>query len=191
MNHSTTLRPARFTAMAVLVLAGSTACTKDQESQATGPVAAHGTQVPQGTQAPQVNESGIPTKEILGIVAAQTAAWAAKDAAAYVSAAAPDVRLINPVGALFSGRDALRGIHVFLFNGPFAGSTLNLAVRDIQFLTGTTAIVYLDLSITGYAFLPPGAATPSDGVVRARVTWVVEKRGGEWEILFIQQTPQP
>ena len=66
---------------------------------------------------------------------------------------------------------------MFLFNGPFAGSTLTLVVRDIQFLTGTIAIVYLDTSLTGYAFLPPGLPS-SGGVQRNRSTWVVEKRGG-------------
>jgi hypothetical protein len=70
------------------------------------------------------------------------------------------------------------------------GSTLALAVRDIEFLTGTAAIVYLDLSITGYAFLPPGLPASSDGVLRARVTWVVEKLRGEWQILFMQNTSQ-
>jgi uncharacterized protein (TIGR02246 family) len=96
----------------------------------------------------------------------------------------------NPSGALVFGQDAYRALHVVLFNGPFAGSTLGLAVREIQFLTGTVAIVYLDLSITGYAVVPPGVTPPSDGVLRARVTWVVEKRGGEWQILFMQNTSQ-
>jgi uncharacterized protein (TIGR02246 family) len=181
-NHLTTPRAASFAATAILLLVGSTACT--EESDAIGPLAA-----PQA-QAPQVSQSGIPTDGILDIVVGRTAAWAAKDAAAYASAFAPDVRLINPAGALVSGRDAFRAVHVFLFNGPFAGSTLTLAVRDIQFLTGTVAIVYLDLSITGYAFPPPGVPSPSDGVLRARVTWVVEKRGGEWQILFTQNTDQ-
>jgi len=182
MNHPTTLRAASVVTTAILLLVGSTACTR--ESDAAGPVA-----VPQ-THALQVSQSGIPTDGILELVAGRTAAWAAKDAAAYASAYAPDVRLINPAGGLVSGRDAFRALHVFLFNGPFAGSTLAYAVRDIQFLTGTVAIVYLDMSLTGYAFLPPGGPSPSDGVVRARVTWVVEKRGGEWQILFVQGTDQ-
>ena len=179
-NHPTTLRAASVAAVAIVLLAAVTACTEDAD--ATGPLAA-----PQ-TQASKVSESGIPTDDILEIVAGRTAAWAAKDAVAYASAAAPDLRFINPAGALVFGRDAFRATHVFLFNGPFAGSTLAFSVREIQFLTGTIAIVYLDLAITGYAFLPPGVAPPSDGVVRARVTWVVEKRGGEWQIVFMQNT---
>jgi uncharacterized protein (TIGR02246 family) len=90
---------------------------------------------------------------------------------------------------VISGRDAFRDLHVFLFNGPFAGSTLTIAVRDIQFLTGTIAIVYLDESLTGFAALPPGVPS-SGGVVHTRATWVVEKRGGEWQIVFQQLTSQ-
>ena len=182
MNHPTTVRAAGFAATAILLLVAPTACT--EKSDATSPIAA-----PQA-QASQARLSGIPTDGILDVVAGRIAAWAAKDAAAYASAYALDVRLINPAGALISGRDAFRATHVFLFNGPFAGSTLALAVRDIRFLTGTVAIVYLDLSITGYAFIPPGVSAPSDGVLRARVTWVVEKREGEWQIVFQQNTDQ-
>ena len=182
VNHLRTVPAASFAAVAILLLAGSTACSEDTD--ATGPLAA-----PQA-QTPQVSQSGIPTDGILDIVAGRMAAWAAKDAAAYASAFAPDLRFINPAGVLISGREAFRATHVFLFNGPFAGSTLNLAVRDIQFLTGTVAIVYLDLSITGYAFLPPGVPAPTDGVARARVTWVVEKVRGEWLVVFAHNTNQ-
>ena len=181
-NHPTTLRAASFAALLIMSVAGISACSKD--GVASRSLAAF--QTPNA----QVSESGIPTDGILELVAGRTAAWAAKDAVAYASAFAPDLRFINPAGVLVFGRDAYRAIHVFLFNGPFAGSTLALAVREIQFLTGTLAIVYLDLSITGYAFLPPGVTPPSDGVARARVTWVVEKRGGNWQILFMQNTDQ-
>jgi uncharacterized protein (TIGR02246 family) len=181
-NHSTTLRAASVAALAIVSIVGSTACSDANDTTAPRAV------LP--TPARQVSESGIPTDAILEIVAGRTAAWAAKDPVAYASAFAPDLRFINPVGVLFSGREAFRGLHGFLFNGPFAASTLGLAVREIQFLTGTVAIVYLDLSITGYAFLPPGVTAPSDGVLRARVTWVVERRGGEWQILFMQNTDQ-
>ena len=65
----------------------------------------------------------------------------------------------------------------------------HVTMRDIQYLTGPIAIVYQDVSLTGYASLPPGLPS-SGGVVRTRVTWVVEKRGGSWEIVFQQMTPR-
>jgi uncharacterized protein (TIGR02246 family) len=166
-----------------MLLLLATAC--DDGSDATGAFAAS------RTQASQRSLSAIPTDGILDIVSSREAAWQTKDAAAYAAAFAADLNFINPAGVLFSGRDAFRALHMFLFAGPFAGSTLALTVRDVQFLTGTIAIVYLDLSITGWAFLPPGTIPPVDGVLRARVTWVVEKRSGEWRIVFMQNTSQP
>jgi uncharacterized protein (TIGR02246 family) len=183
MNYRPTINTAGVAVAITLLLAGSIACS-DKSSvndRFTAP------QVPVS----QTSLSSVPTDGILEIVSGRMAAWAAKDPAGYAAAFATDVQFINPTGALIIGRDALRAAHVFLFNGPFAGSTLTLSVRNIQFLTGTVAIVYLDLSITGYAFLPPGLPSPSDGVARARVTWVVEKQQGDWQIVFMQNTAQP
>ena len=177
----TTLRAASFTAIPAVLLVLSTAC--NEESDTTGPLAVH------QPEAPQANLGAIPTAPILDIVSTLTAAWTAKDAAAYAAPFAVDLQFINPAGVVFSGRDAFRNLHVFLFNGPFAGSTLTMVVRDIQFLTGTIAIVYLDESLTGFASLPPGVPS-SGGVVHTRATWVVEKRGGEWQIVFQQLTSQ-
>lgn len=168
-------------AIPALFLVLSTAC--NEEADTTGPLVAS------QPEAPQANLGAIPTEPILTIVNTLIAAWTVKDAAAYAAPYAADLQFINPLGALISGRDAFRAQHVFLFSGPFAGSTLSLVVRDIQFLTGTIAIVYLDTSLTGYAFLPPGLPS-SGGVQRNRATWVVEKRGGEWQIVFQQYTPQ-
>lgn len=180
-NRLTTLRAVTFAAIPALLLLLTTAC-KDG-SEATSPLAEA------RNPAAQATLGAIPTDGILDVVSGREAAWAAKDAAAYAAAFAADVQFINPAGALFSGRDAFRGLHVFLFNGPFAGSTLNLAVRDIQFLTGTIALVLQDVTLTGYAFLPPGLPS-SNGVVRNRVTWVVMKRADGWQIVFQQMTPQ-
>lgn len=176
-----TLR-ASLAAVAAMLLVVSTAC--NEESDSIGPRVAD-----QLRPAAQADLGAIPTDPILDIISAATAAWTAKDATAYAASYAEDLRFINPVGAEFLGRDAFRNLHVALFGGPFAGSTLAIAVRDIQFLTGTIAIVYLDETLTGYAFLPPGVPS-SGGVVRTRVTWVVEKRSGEWQIVFQHITPQ-
>jgi uncharacterized protein (TIGR02246 family) len=177
-----TLRAASLAAIPGLLLVVSTAC--NDGSDATGPLAPGHL-----NSAPQADLGAIPTAPILDIVSASTAAWAAKDATAYAALYAVDLQLINPAGVVFSGREAFRNLHVFLFNGFFAGSTLSIVVRDIKFLTGTIAIVYLDESLTGYAALPPGVSS-SGGVVHTRVTWVVEKRGGEWQIVFQQITGQ-
>ena len=176
-----TLRAASFAAMPLVALMSS-AC--GNQPDATAPVAVRPVEV-----SAQPVSSSISTEPILDIVTAVTAAWAAKDAAAYAAPYAVDVQAVSPRGDLIAGRDAFRAQHVFLYGGPFAGSTQTITVRDIQFLTGTIAIVHQDVSLTGYAFLPPGLPS-SGGVVRTRVTWVVEKRGGSWQIVFQQMTPQ-
>jgi uncharacterized protein (TIGR02246 family) len=129
---------------------------------------------------------------IAGIVAAATAAWTAKDAAAYAAIYSEDAVMTNPVGARMVGREAIRAGHAFLFSGPFAGSTQTITVVGVRYLTGTIAIVDQDVRLTGYAFLPPnGLRATTPGVVRTSVSWVVMKRGGTWEIVAQNMTPIP
>ena len=125
---------------------------------------------------------------IQAVVDAMNAAWAAKSAAGYVASFSEDVEFINPIGGIVSGRAAIQAQHVFLFGGLFAGSTQTLTVRRVDFLTGTIAVVDLDAVLTGYVALPPGLRPTEPGVVRTRVRWVMEKRGGVWEIVAQQLT---
>ena len=178
-----TLRAASIAAMPLVAVALiSSACSDGPNS--TAPVRAQPVDV--SARAASIS---ISTDPIMDIVTAVTAAWTAKDATAYAAAYAEDLQAVSPRGDLILGRDTFRAQHVFLFSGPFAGSTQTIEVRDVQFLTGTIAIVHQDVSLTGYAFLPPGLPS-SGGVVRTRVTWVVQKRGGVWEIVFQQMTPR-
>ena len=132
------------------------------------------------------------TGAIAELVAIATAAWTAKDAAAYASIYAEDAQVTAPVGNRLVGREGVRLAHVFLFNGPFAGSTQTISVRSVRFLTGTIAIVDQDVTLTGFAFLPPnGLRATSPGVVRSSVSWVVMKRDGTWEVIAQQMTPIP
>lgn len=178
-----TLRAASVAAMPLVAVALLSSACSDRPD-ATSPIGVQ----PVGVAA-QSPSSSISTDPIMDIVTAVTAAWAAKDASAYAEPYAADVQAVSPRGDLLAGRDVFRAQHVFLFGGPFAGSTQTIDVRDVRFLTGTIAIVAQDVSLTGYAFLPPGLPS-SGGVVRTRVTWVVEKRAGRWEIVFQQMTPR-
>ena len=177
-----TSRAARFAAIPLVAAAALSSACSDGSPMA--PMAARTVAV-----SAQPVSSSISTDPILDIVTAVTAAWTAKDAAAYAAPYAADMQVVSPRGDLIDGRDAFRAQHVLLFGGPFAGSTQTIEVRDVRFLTGTIAIVQQDVTLTGYAFLPPGLPS-SGGVVRTRVTWVVEKRGGSWEIVFQQMTPR-
>jgi uncharacterized protein (TIGR02246 family) len=129
--------------------------------------------------------------EIAALESDWEAAWEAKDAAAFAANYAEDAEFINPSGGILSGRDAIRTQHALLFQGPFAASTLTVDVRRIKFLTGTTAIVHLDMTFTGFAGLPGGLRPTEPGVLRGRLTWVVKKHGGKWQIVSHQMTPIP
>jgi hypothetical protein len=85
-----TLRTAGLAVIPGVLLLFTSAC-KD-ESDTTGPVAAA------QSQAPQASLGAIPTDGILDLISGREAAWAAKDAAAYVAAFATNVHLINPRG---------------------------------------------------------------------------------------------
>jgi uncharacterized protein (TIGR02246 family) len=128
---------------------------------------------------------------ITTLLDAYDAAWAAYDATAFAANYMEDGEIINPIAGILAGREAIRAAHAFLFTGPFAGSTSSTAVRRMVFLTGTTAMVDLNVTLTGYQALPPGLPESEPGVVRTRVKWIVVRQGEGWLILAQQMTPLP
>jgi uncharacterized protein (TIGR02246 family) len=128
---------------------------------------------------------------IAALVAAYSAAWAAKNPVAFAAIYSEDVDVITPVGAILSGRAAVQAQHAFLFGGPFATSTSVSTVRRVDFVTGTVAIVDVDVVLTGYAAAPRGLPEFAPGVVSSRMRLVAVKRGGEWEVVAQQMTPRP
>jgi uncharacterized protein (TIGR02246 family) len=131
------------------------------------------------------------TQAIHDLIAEQSAAWAAKDAAAYGRTYTADTEVVNPVGGILTGSAAVTAQHAFLFNpafGFFRNSTSSWTVRSISFLTGTTALVKLDVVLTGFSGLPPGLTATEPGVVRTRVSWIAVKQGQQWRIMYQQMT---
>jgi uncharacterized protein (TIGR02246 family) len=176
-------RAGRLNAMLILPMVVLAACSEGDRAFEPNASA-------QAVAAPQasVQQLRSGTAAIMDIVDAAMASWNAKDASAYAALYSADLVMINPLGAVLNGRAAFEATHVFLFNGPFAGSTQTINVTGVNFLTGTLAIVYQDVTLAGYAFLPPGLPSQNDAV-NVRVTWVVTKRGGNWEIISQQMTP--
>jgi uncharacterized protein (TIGR02246 family) len=128
------------------------------------------------------------------VIAAQDAAWAAKDAIAYGNTYTEDTEVIAPIGLILTGRATVQAQHAFLFNpvnGFFRSSTSVWSLRSLTFLTGAIALVKLDVTLTGFSGLPPGLQATEPGVVRTRVTWVAVKQGAEWKILHQQMTAIP
>src|SRR5688572_13028940 len=86
--------------------------------------------VPPGAS-PEIGSAASQHDAIAELVAISTAAWTAKDAAAYASIYAEDALVINPVGGFLVGREGVRQGHVFLFSGPFAGSTQTISITGV------------------------------------------------------------
>ena len=113
------------------------------------------------------------------------AAFNAKNAESYGLLYAEEADFEAPNGLVFEGRAAIIARHAFLMAGPFGPATIAAELRDVQFLTGTIAIVDVFTTLTGLAGPPPpGAVLGPDGAVRSRSRWVAEKRRGEWTILI-------
>lgn len=115
-------------------------------------------------------------------------AWNAGDAAGIAATYAEDAEVINPIGAFLFGRPAIQTAHAFLLSVPFKGSHRATEVRRVTYLTGTMAVVDLNVRLTGFVGLPPGLHATSPGLILTRERQIVVKRGGEWEIVMTQIT---
>lgn len=132
-----------------------------------------------------------PTAGIDALITASEESWAAKDAAAYAALYTEDTEMVNPLGGIVAGRATFQAMHEMLFHGPFAGSTSDLELRNIVWLTGAHAQVDLNVTLTGFVGTPPGLPQAAPGVVRTRVRWIVERRGDDWLVRSQQMTPLP
>jgi uncharacterized protein (TIGR02246 family) len=126
---------------------------------------------------------------ITSLINAWDEAWNAGDAAAYARNYTVNGELVNPLGGILDGREAIRTQHEFLFTGPFAGSTSTSEVRRTVYLGQDARMVDLDVTLTGYAGLPPGLPEVEPGVVRVRIKLIVVRREAGWKILAEQITP--
>ena len=128
-------------------------------------------------------------QEIASLISAWDEAWNAGDAAAYAKNYTVNGELVNPLGGILDGREAIRAQHEFLFTGPFAGSTSTSEVRRTVYLGQDARLVDLDVALTGYPGLPPGLPEVEPGVVRVRIKLIVVRREAGWKILAEQVTP--
>jgi uncharacterized protein (TIGR02246 family) len=184
INHSTQEKTAmKSIFLAALACGALAACADTPEVTAVDSKSASLT-----SPRASIGDAAEPSPGIAELKSAWDAAWAAKDAAAYAANYAADADFVGPRGPILAGREAIRAQHVFLFNGPFAGSTQTSVVRRTVFLGGAVRMVDLEVALTGYATLPPGLPETEPGVVRTRVKWIVVRRHGDWEILAQQMT---
>jgi uncharacterized protein (TIGR02246 family) len=113
--------------------------------------------------------------------------WNHADGVAYGENYWPEAELVNPSGAIVSGKAAIVQEHVDLWAGPFKGSHVAAKVRRVQMLGANYMIVDFDVQLSGFAKAPLGAP-PGTAVLNAHLKHVMEKRDGAWKVLSAQNT---
>ena len=83
--------------------------------------------------------------------------WNHADGVAYGENYWPEAELVDPSGAIVSGKTAIVQEHVDLWAGPFKGSHVAAKVRRVQMLGANYMIVDFDVQLSGFAKAPPGA----------------------------------
>jgi len=114
-------------------------------------------------------------------------AWNRADGIAYGENYWAEAELVNPSGAIVSGKPAIVQEHVDLWGGIFKGSHIAGKVRRVQMLGANYMIVDCDFQLSGFAKPPPGAP-PWATVLNNHLKHVMEKRDGAWKILSAQNT---
>ena len=137
---------------------------------------------------PPAMSSSVSGGDIRGIeqlVAQFEAGFASKNGATYASVYAEDADFVNPIGVVTAGRSEIAARHAVAFAAGFGPATLTADLRDVQFLTGTIALIDVFTTLTNTVGPhPPFTVVSPDGAVRARTRWLAQKRGGKWEILL-------
>ena len=113
-------------------------------------------------------------------------AWTDGDPARY-SAQYAGTDWVGPDGTILDDPAAIRQVYDFVIGVLLAGTTRESTVRRLTFLTGTLAVLDLDVRVTGFDEPPPGLIPWRPGIIRALEKHVLQKRAGEWRIIQHQQ----
>jgi uncharacterized protein (TIGR02246 family) len=110
--------------------------------------------------------------------------WKQGDTDGYSKHFATDGTFTNVMGMFFTGRQAFRDRHEFIFKGPFRGTMLQAQVVSLRFLTADVAVCEALEWVSGFNNgAPPGLHLDPKGRLRTRLLQVMAKRSGEWQIV--------
>jgi len=99
----------------------------------------------------------------------------------------PDAELVDPTGNIWNGQPAIQQMHVDLWHTAFKGSNVKGSVRRTRRLSPSLMIADFDLDLALFKETPSGS-TQSNGVVKAHLKHVMEKRGAAWKVVAAQNT---
>jgi uncharacterized protein (TIGR02246 family) len=114
--------------------------------------------------------------------------WNRADGAAYGENYWPDAELVDPTGAIVSGRAAIVKEHVDLWSGIFHGTRASGQVRKVRMLGPNHMMVDFDVQVRGVHQFPPGSPPNAQGELRNHLKHIMEKRNGAWKVLAAQNT---
>ena len=110
--------------------------------------------------------------------------WNQGDTDGYSQHFAADGTFTNVMGMFFTGQKAFHDRHEVIFKGPFRGTTLQLQVVSLRFLTPDVAVCETLTWVSGYqSGAPPGLHLDAKGRLRTRLLQVMQKRNDEWQIV--------
>jgi uncharacterized protein (TIGR02246 family) len=99
----------------------------------------------------------------------------------------PDAELVDPSGNVWNGQPAIIQMHVDLWGTAFKGSVVQGIVRRTRRLSPTLMIADFNLDLKVAGPLPPSIPS-ANGIVKAHLKNVMEKRGDEWKTVASQNT---
>lgn len=99
----------------------------------------------------------------------------------------PDAELVDPSGNVWNDQASIVQMHVDLWGTAFKGSVVNGTVRRTRVLSPSLMIADFNLDLKVQGPLPPTIPS-SNGIVKAHLKHVLEKRGPDWKVISAQNT---
>lgn len=162
---------------AMLLMVMTLACADQPVSPETGEMTG-------GAARANVTPSANNSSAIQRIVDTFDSAWTAGDYVTY-AAQYTGAEWVGPDGAIETDPAKLVETYKFVIAGLLPGTTRQSIVRRLTFLTGTVAVLDIDVRVTGP--IPPFITPWQPGIIRALEKNILLKRGNEWRIVQHQQ----
>ncbi len=125
---------------------------------------------------------------VRNVIQEEIGAWNSGDAAAFSRHFAADGTFTNIRGQFFTGREAFRERHDFIFKGIYLGTTMTQDVVSLKFVRPDVAVVETLTAVIGIQKPLPGMSTDEKGRLRSRLLQVMVKDGVEWKIAAFHNT---
>lgn len=135
-----------------------------------------------GVKAQKTGDKTADSAAIRASVEQMAKGWNAKSGDEFAKPFSEDADYVVVNGMQIKGRPAIAKGHQGIFDTIYKNTTLALSTDSIRFLRSDVAVVH----VSGTATTPQEGASPR--VNGARITLVMAKQDGKWEIVAFQNT---